>query len=369
LWDDAIARLGLSVAELYAEAGVNRCNSTTAFIQYGKLDRVLHCAECRYGPAFATNLVRTQAVADFDIVGYLFMNAPNLRSSLQSARDCVHVLNSHCVLDIETTNDFVDISYRTSRVLSDQHGLCAEIAALCLVSAIRRYLQSWDWSPVQTTFEHDPRENAKLLKRFIGGPVSFGQPSSGIRLPRAMMRKSSPHAEVRLFDILYRQVPERQPRTDYGVNIVSRVTSLIEVGVRSGQLSADEIADRLAVSKRTLYRRLQKHGTSLSEIRTATLVPIAKEMLSQNVDLATVAYRLGYSDCRSFGRAFKRATDMTPAAYRRYATVVSSTPLPALTRGQRREMAEAIDHVADDKSVHQGSQNPLRYDRQVGPDS
>jgi len=326
-WDSLFARVGLPMAELYADAGIGKAAGTTSFVPYSKFVRVLCSAEQRYGPAFTTDIAMCKTVADFDIVGYLFMNAPNLRTSLESARDCLHVLNSHCVLDIETTGQTVVSRYLTPGVLPDQTAIAAEIAALDLVSGIRRYLDQRDWSPTVTSFEHAPRENAVLLRNFLGGEIRFSQPFCGIQLPRALMRKSSPYADAKLFEILRRQRPERQANNGHPVDLVSAVAGLIEAGVRNRRLSAEEIADELALSKRTLYRRLKELGTSISDIRKATLLPIAKNMLSQDLPVSTIAYRLGYSDCRSFARAFKRATDMSPAEYRHYLATVSSTPV------------------------------------------
>jgi AraC-like DNA-binding protein len=328
-WDRLLGRLGLSAKDLCREVDVHHGANATSFVPYRNFIRVLRAAERSYGTAFVTDLVRTKTVADFDILGYLFVNAPDLRSSLETASDCLHVVNSHCEIEIGTADQAVTVRYLTPGILPEQNAVAAEIATLDLVLGIRHYLDQWDWSPTATFFEHAPRDNAVLLKRFIGGHVNFGQPCSGIQMPKELMKRSSPHAEVRLFEILCQQRRAKQPTVKgYPVDIVAAVTSLVEAGVQNGRLSAEEIADALALSKRTLYRRLKECGTSISEIRQATLMPIAKEMLSRSLDVSTVAYRIGYSDCRSFGRAFKRATNMTPAEYRCYMANLSSIPLP-----------------------------------------
>lgn len=79
----------------------------------------------------------------------------------------------------------------------------------------------------------------------------------------------------------------------------------------------DEIANKLAVSPRTLRRRLEEAGTSFSEILQRHQLKRALQALaSGDQSLPSIASACGYQDTAGFGEAFKRWTGMTPREYR-----------------------------------------------------
>ena len=78
------------------------------------------------------------------------------------------------------------------------------------------------------------------------------------------------------------------------------------------------IARRVGVSVATLRRRLQAEGLpSFRELHDRALSQAARTLLGRRLSPGDVAEQLGFSDLRSFNRAFKRWTGLTPAAYAR----------------------------------------------------
>jgi AraC-like DNA-binding protein len=76
------------------------------------------------------------------------------------------------------------------------------------------------------------------------------------------------------------------------------------------------VARRAGVSAATLRRRLAAEGVpSFRELRDRALSQAARTLLERHVSPGDVAEQLGFSDLRSFGRAFKRWSGVTPAAF------------------------------------------------------
>lgn len=84
----------------------------------------------------------------------------------------------------------------------------------------------------------------------------------------------------------------------------------------AGLFEQTTIAHELGMSAATLRRRLAAEGTSFREIRFQVLSSRAKELLHGNLSVAAIAQQLGFSDVRSFNRAFKSWAGKTPAAWR-----------------------------------------------------
>jgi AraC-like DNA-binding protein len=79
----------------------------------------------------------------------------------------------------------------------------------------------------------------------------------------------------------------------------------------------EDVARELRTSSRTLRRALHNMGTSFRALLDEAAKARAEEMLRRNSDkLEHVASELGFSDVRTFRRAFKRWTGRSPAAFR-----------------------------------------------------
>lgn len=95
------------------------------------------------------------------------------------------------------------------------------------------------------------------------------------------------------------------------LDIVSEVSAVLSAGV-TGQTEA---ARRLGVSVATLRRRLDHAGTSFRRLRADRLNGRALALLGDRHHPSQVAEALGFSDLRSFSRAFKAWNGVTPASW------------------------------------------------------
>lgn len=76
------------------------------------------------------------------------------------------------------------------------------------------------------------------------------------------------------------------------------------------------VARRLGVSVATLRRRLAADGASFRSLRHEVLNASARDRLAAGARVGDVAEALGFSDCRSFTRAFKSWNGVTPRGWR-----------------------------------------------------
>ncbi|MCA9704651.1 MAG: helix-turn-helix transcriptional regulator, partial [Myxococcales bacterium] len=94
-----------------------------------------------------------------------------------------------------------------------------------------------------------------------------------------------------------------------------RVAQRLARGDTEVELGA--VAKALAVSERTLRRRLAEEGTSFSELRQRELQRRAEGLLAQGqLSPAEIAFCLGFSEMSAFNRAFRRWTGCSPGAWR-----------------------------------------------------
>ena len=81
--------------------------------------------------------------------------------------------------------------------------------------------------------------------------------------------------------------------------------------------STESVADELHISTRTLHRRLADAETSFSRMLAGILEEMAKHFISLGLPASEIAERLFYTDVRTFNRAFKRWTGLTPSQFQK----------------------------------------------------
>ena len=85
----------------------------------------------------------------------------------------------------------------------------------------------------------------------------------------------------------------------------------------TGEASREAVARRLAVSTRTLQRRLNEEGTSFQAVLNSTRESLARHYLTNaGLSAGEIAFLLGYEEPSSFYRAFHNWTGQTPERVR-----------------------------------------------------
>ena len=97
------------------------------------------------------------------------------------------------------------------------------------------------------------------------------------------------------------------------VTLTQRVRAVLLEALPSGQLAMELVARKLAISKRTLQRRLEAEGTTYMHLLQQTRESLAKHYLHRTSLPATeIAFLLGFEEPNSFYRAFRGWTGSTP---------------------------------------------------------
>lgn len=126
-------------------------------------------------------------------------------------------------------------------------------------------------------------------------------------------------APSRASHLLMKATLEQQSQARQDTKPTSReVKRRLQTAIRQKQiLDADALAEALAISPRTLSRRLKDEDTTLPQLRTEVGIEYAEVLLLEtDKTIAQVAHLAGFADAAAFTRAFKRATGKTPSQLR-----------------------------------------------------
>lgn len=110
---------------------------------------------------------------------------------------------------------------------------------------------------------------------------------------------------------------QRLYELDLDAKIAERVKSSLLEMLPSGYSSMDEVASRLAMSKRTLQRKLKDEGCNFKDILQNVREDLANHYLSSSeLSHGEISYLLGFNDTNSFIRAYSSWTGQPPGQFR-----------------------------------------------------
>lgn len=169
---------------------------------------------------------------------------------------------------------------------------------------------------------------ADAYERFLGVPIHAGNAHSVSFSREDALRPflSSSDAMWQIFEPALRR---RLTELEASATTIERVRATLLEGLPSGKLAMADVARRLALSRRTLQRRLEHEGTSYLEVLRATREALAIHYLERTqVPFTEISFLLGFEEPNSFFRAFSEWTGRTPETVRRDALAKSPVVAP-----------------------------------------
>jgi len=173
--------------------------------------------------------------------------------------------------------------------------------------------------PVEVAFAHRRTADLEEFNRFFGCPVEFGAPSDSVTLSDEVMALRLTTGDPYLFETLrpFCEAAALGRNTGRGA-VRARVENEVERLLPHGRAQKPAVARSLAMSPRTLARRLATEGTSYEAVVDRMRHSLAMEYLREpDLSLSQIAWLLGYEDSTSLSHAFRRWAGQSPSAARR----------------------------------------------------
>ncbi len=148
-------------------------------------------------------------------------------------------------------------------------------------------------------------------------PIEFGGRHHELRAPGSLLRVALPLADARVHDMALRRCAERMAARP---DPATTSTTVRRVLLASGPPFLDLVgtAKRLAMSSRSLRRRLRDEGTSFRCIVDEVRSMVADKWLDDpSRSITEIGLDLGYTDAANFARAYRRANGLSPSAARK----------------------------------------------------
>jgi AraC-like DNA-binding protein len=192
--------------------------------------------------------------------------------------------------------------------------------ALALALKLARDVTGVPIVPLQVAFAHQRPDDDSEHRRFFRVPVRFAAGANTMIVSAIDVARPLPGADAALSAIVRRRLDQVLPRgavLPTSASLSARVRRMLVEDLGQTTLTADSVARALALSRRTLTRRLGEEGTSFRAILDDVRAELSRAMLQdRSLSIADVAFFLQYSEPAAFHRSFRRWTGQTPQHYR-----------------------------------------------------
>ncbi|WP_433237858.1 AraC family transcriptional regulator ligand-binding domain-containing protein [Streptosporangium sp. CA-135522] len=184
--------------------------------------------------------------------------------------------------------------------------------------------------PLRVALSHrPPREHRQLIEFFGTRNIDFDAPFNSITFHDDDVRAPLPKAQPGLEQILMRHADLTLAASKPVLHWHDRFRAILATAIHEDTASLERVAQRLAMSPRTLQRRLGEHGTNWREEIEAVRQRHTMDLLrTTDLPLQSIAARVGYSDIRALRRAVQRWEGQSPHTIRNTLSRLRKTPVP-----------------------------------------
>ena len=271
------------------------------------------CAEQTGEEAAPLRIMSQVGLDAFDPLSLLAVTRATVEEAMEAMWRYARVFIEGERYTAERTSAGVSYGYLPWGPPRPAHGLMAELFARDLAVNVPQLVGVAAQDP-QVRLRHTParpQQHAALL----GGRVQFGAGIDDVTYTPQFLSQPLPRANPMLQAFALRYLDARlaalAPESP-----LARVHQVVVRELAHGALSLETVAQRLAISPRTLQRTLRGQGTSFSALVDDVRRARALALLRSGAAVVEVAWLLGYSEPSPFVRAVKRWTGTSPSALR-----------------------------------------------------
>ena len=312
------AEFGLSEADCLANTGISSevLKDPNALIKRSQEMRLIEnlMANLSHVPALGFELGSRYSTSTFGVWGFVLTTSKNLKEAAMAASRYLRLSTAYCSIHLEISDDELAIVMDAEGIPEHlRYFLRDRDLATGLNLARQVNLVSQPARRVELT---GPRpEYAARVEELAALPVQYGAKRNRVVMPLQEALKPLPTYNERVVRQLEDQCRALLPQREIsGIAEQVRAVLLAPDGFLK---SAEEVAEGLGLSLRSLRRKLDAEDSSFRIIQEQARRELAEQMLSSTaMTIEELAFHLGYSDAASFTRAFRRSHEVSPGEYR-----------------------------------------------------
>ncbi|MEM9862305.1 MAG: AraC family transcriptional regulator ligand-binding domain-containing protein [Myxococcota bacterium] len=262
--------------------------------------------------------VERASTGGFGAAGYLARNVGTGREALNAVVEFTRTISTHVVFEMATSARG-DVRIRYGHLPHIER--LAHPVDLGLAQLVSLSVGGGD-GVRSLSLKHRPFGNVDAYRARFGEDIQFEREENEVWFSAEALDRRRAKADPELADYLRQQLHRHLKRIDGPPPPKMRFSEQLTQAIRRAAEQRDyrvyTVACELGISERQLQRLARRYDLKPREMVEESRRRAAQEALQDtSLSVEAVAQELDYSDARSFTRAFKRWTGLTPAGWRK----------------------------------------------------
>jgi AraC-like DNA-binding protein len=291
-------------------------------VPYAALVELLgRAAESTHCPHLGLLAGRMWRLAALGALGELARHSQTVGAALDALTVHQHLNSEGALAFLLRRGDFVDFGYAIYQPASKGAWQMYD-AALASGMNIMTELAGAGWKPYEVFISHSRPHDLTQYRAFFKTTPRFDVEFSALRFPARDLA-----LPVRGAEPWERRQAEQRVKCASPPDLMQQVYRGLRRLMLENRHSGDDLAQLLAMHRRTLNRRLKAEGTTFQRVLDQVRFEVSRDLLSNSdVHLDDIAATLGYAAVTPFMRTFRRWSGTTPGQWRRSARIERGEP-------------------------------------------
>jgi AraC-like DNA-binding protein len=307
--DPLLRRVGLSERDFDNRQGRISAGAQSKLLEY--------TAEALNDSAFGLHLAQRANPREVGLLFYVASAAKNVSEAVAFYARYCRIVNDAVRVKLlqgqgEVVIELIFVGVSRHRVRQN-----AEFGIAAVTKALRE-IAGRNIHPTHVLFAHASSANGRELERFFGCRVEFGAPIDQLAFSNETLALPLVTEDRHLLETLQPICEEaaKERNTAKGTLRASVENEVLRL-LHHGKAQRETVAKKLAMSTRTLARRLADENTNYEEVVDQLRRSLALQYVKEpSLSLSQIAWLLGYEGSSSFNHAFLRWTGRSPSAAR-----------------------------------------------------
>jgi AraC-like DNA-binding protein len=310
--------VGLSPCQMLETAGLplTCLDQPDQKIPISAVIRLLEESAVKSGAAdFGLRLAEARAYSIAGALGLVTRDQPTVRAALTAISGYMYLASDAMFVRIEECNDLAIVHFGLNLGNPTSARQAFEFG-VCNIHRLLRSLSGEMWRPRAVCFSHAAPSDLRPYRRILGSSVEFDHDFNGLVIDRADLDATSRTGNAAFAREVELYVRHLGGRPD--TSSLERVRECMIALLPTGDCTADAVASRLGVNRRTVHRRLAAENWTFTALMQRIRSEYAAHYLCSGPRaMSEVAGLLGFSAQSAFTRWFKEHFGCSPSAWRR----------------------------------------------------
>jgi AraC-like DNA-binding protein len=280
-------------------------------------------AEYVNDPYFGLHMGEFAEAGSWSILGYMMMNCKTLGEAIEKSGRYSRIIGNLIEARAEMRLNRIRAEFFMPPHAPNMSRHCFEATLSSTVRMIRN-LTGVHLNPSEVTFIYPKPQSIIEYERVFSCPVLFGQKENSLTFDWKIINTPILMPSPGLLEHFERYAQEFLAQLERKDEHTRAVTRIILSKLDDEDLTIEKVAREMAVSVRTLQKRLEEEQVVFSDLLKDIRQKLAQKYLRENYSVEQITYLLGFSEPSVFRKAFKKWSGVTPREYRESTYMMTS---------------------------------------------